>query len=68
LTIADVAQYADFNREFVEAVRAAKKSGQTIDDVANNWKVPERFLKAGYAQPQVGRLRSNVEVVWKELN
>jgi glyoxylase-like metal-dependent hydrolase (beta-lactamase superfamily II) len=68
VTMADVAQYAEFNRAFVDAVRAGKKAGQSIDDVANGWKVPEQFLKAGYAQPAVGRLRSNVEVVWKELN
>jgi glyoxylase-like metal-dependent hydrolase (beta-lactamase superfamily II) len=68
MTMADVKEYSDFNRAFVDAVRAAKKSGQTIDQVVNTWKVPERFLKAGYQQPQAARLRSNVEVVWKELN
>lgn len=68
MTMADVKEYADFNRAFVDAVRAAKKAGQTIDQVVNGWKVPERFLKSGYQQPQADRLRSNVEVVWKELN
>ena len=68
LTMADVKQYADFNRDFVEAVRAAKKAGRTIDDVVNTWKVPERFLSAGYTQPMPARLRANVEVVWKETN
>lgn len=68
VTMADVAQYAEFNRALLDAVRAGKKAGQSIDEVANSWKVPEQFLKAGFAQPAVGRLRSNVEVVWKELN
>jgi glyoxylase-like metal-dependent hydrolase (beta-lactamase superfamily II) len=67
LTMADLKTYSDFNRAFVDAVRAAKKAGQTIDDVANTWKVPERFLKEGYAQPMPMRLRTNVEVVWNEL-
>jgi cyclase len=67
LAMADLKEYAEFNREFVEAVRAAKKAGRSIDDVVNTWKVPERFLKAGYTQPMPNRLRSNVEVVWKEL-
>lgn len=68
--------YADFTREFVQAVQAAKKAGQTIDDVVNGWKVPERFLKEGYMtpdeyqrlarQPMTARLRTNVEVVWNE--
>lgn len=68
LTTADIQTYSDFIRDFVSTVRAAKKAGQSIDDVANSWKVPERFLKEGYAQPQVARIKSNVEVVWKELN
>lgn len=66
MTMADVKEYADFNREFVNAVRAAKKAGQTIDD-AINWKVPERFLKSGYTQPMPMALRSNAQVVWNEL-
>ncbi len=68
VTIADVKEYAEFNRAFVEAARAARSSGQTIEAFANSWKVPQRFLDAGYAQPQIGRLRSNAEVAWKELN
>jgi glyoxylase-like metal-dependent hydrolase (beta-lactamase superfamily II) len=68
LAIADVKMYSEFIREFVGAVRAAKKAGQSIDDVITAWKVPERFTAAGYAQPVPARLRSNVEVIWKELN
>jgi cyclase len=68
LTIADVKEYSEFNRAFVDAVRAAKSSGQTIEAFASSWKVPQRFLDAGYAQPPVAGLRSNVEVAWKELN
>jgi cyclase len=75
-TMADVKMYADFNREFVQAVQAAKKAGRTIDDVVNAWKMPERFLSDGYLtpeqyqrlarQPIAVRLRANVEVVWNE--
>jgi hypothetical protein len=36
--------------EFVTAVQAAKKAGQTIDDVIKTWKVPDRFK--GYAPAQ----------------
>ena len=68
LAIADVKTYSEFIREFVDAVRAAKKAGRSIDDVVNTWKVPERFTSAGYAQPMPARLRPNVEVIWKELN
>jgi glyoxylase-like metal-dependent hydrolase (beta-lactamase superfamily II) len=68
LTMADVKMYSDFNRAFVDAARAAKKAGQSIDEFANSWKVPEAFLKAGYTQPAVTRVKSNAEVVWKETN
>jgi glyoxylase-like metal-dependent hydrolase (beta-lactamase superfamily II) len=67
LTMADVKVYADFNRAFLEHVRAAKKGGQTMQQ-ALDWKVPERFLKNGYTQPMPDGLRSNAEVVWKEIN
>jgi hypothetical protein len=69
LTSADIQTYSEFIRDFVASVRAAKKSGQSIDDVANSWKMPERFLKDGYAQnTPVNRVKPNVEVLWKELN
>ena len=68
VTSADVLMYSEFVRDFVDAVRAARKAGRSIDDVANSWKVPERFLKAGYLQPMPARIKSNVEVVWRELN
>jgi cyclase len=66
LTMADVKEYADYIRAFVEHVRAAKKAGQTVEQ-AINWKVPERFLKNGYTQPMPDALRSNVQVVWDEI-
>ena len=68
VTIADVQMYSEFIRDFVAAVRAAKKAGQSIDEVANSWKLPERYVQAGYLQPQPARVKPNVEVLWKELN
>jgi cyclase len=65
MTIADVKDYADFNRAFVDDVRAAKKAGRTVDEVATSWKVPERFK--GYAQPPPERLKVNAQVVWNEI-
>jgi cyclase len=66
MTMADIQEYADYNREFVEHVRATKKAGKTVDDAAN-WTVPERFRKNGYAQPMPMALMSNAQVVWNEL-
>jgi glyoxylase-like metal-dependent hydrolase (beta-lactamase superfamily II) len=64
MTMADLKEYGEFNRDFVQAVQAAKKAGRTVDDVVNTWKVPERFK--GYTQPMPDRLRQNVEMVWSE--
>jgi glyoxylase-like metal-dependent hydrolase (beta-lactamase superfamily II) len=68
LAMSDVKMYADFNRAFVDAVRAAKKAGQSVEDVVTTWKVPERFVEWGApAQPAADRLRFNAQVVWDEL-
>jgi hypothetical protein len=74
LTMADLKMYTAFIYDFIAAVQAAKKAGRSIDDVASTWKMPERFLEAGYTQPPPGtsgqgtaRLRVNVEIVWNEL-
>lgn len=73
LTMADLKMYTDFNREFVEAVKAAKQAGTTIDAVVTTWKVPARYLDAGYSQPSgdtgqsPSRVRMNAEVIWNEL-
>jgi glyoxylase-like metal-dependent hydrolase (beta-lactamase superfamily II) len=65
MTIADLREYAEFNREFATAVREGKKAGRSIDEIAKGWTIPAKY--AGYAQPQAPRLRSNVEVVYGEI-
>ncbi|NUR55896.1 MAG: MBL fold metallo-hydrolase [Acidobacteria bacterium] len=73
LTMDDLKMYIDFNRGFVETVRAAKKAGKTLDEVASTWRVPARFLDAGYSQPagdtgqSPSRVRMNAELIWNEL-
>ena len=65
MTVKDLSEYADFNREFREFVRAGKKAGQSIEQIAAAWKNPGRF--AGYAAPDAARLRANVEVVYNAI-
>jgi len=65
MTMSDLKEYADFNKEFLAAVRAAKKAGKSADDVANSWKIPAKYT--GYAAPQPARLKSNVEVIFNEI-
>jgi glyoxylase-like metal-dependent hydrolase (beta-lactamase superfamily II) len=66
MTWPDLKEYADFNREFLSDVRAAKSAGKTVDEVASTWKIPAKYT--GYATPMPDRLRSNVQVVYDELN
>jgi hypothetical protein len=65
MTMSDLKEYADFNRDFLMAVQEGKKSGKSVDDIANSWKIPAKY--AGYAAPAATRLRANVQVVFDEL-
>lgn len=65
MTLADLREYAEFNRDFATAVREGKKAGRSVDEIAKSWTIPERYK--GYGQPQAARLRVNVEVVYNEI-
>jgi glyoxylase-like metal-dependent hydrolase (beta-lactamase superfamily II) len=64
MTMNDLREYAEFLTEFVAAVQAGKKAGQTVDQIAESWKIPAKFT--GYAAPDAARVKANVEVVFKE--
>ena len=64
MTPADLREYAEFNRDFLNAVREAKKNGRGVDEIVKSWKMPERYK--GYAEPVAARLQANVENVFKE--
>ena len=68
VTTADVRMYSEFIRDFVAHVRTGKKAGQSIDEVVKAWTLPDRYVQAGYLQTPPARVKSNVEVLWKELN
>jgi glyoxylase-like metal-dependent hydrolase (beta-lactamase superfamily II) len=65
MTMADLRDYAEFNRDFANAVREGKKAGRSIDDIAKGWTIPAKYT--GYGQPQAARVRTNVEVVYNEI-
>jgi cyclase len=65
MTVADLREYAQFNRDFANGVRTAKAAGQSADEVAKAWKIPAKY--AGYATPIPVRLLQNVQVVFDEL-
>ena len=67
MTMNDLREYADFIGDFVNAVQAGKKAGQTVDQIAESWKIPEKYVglrrAAGDAaqSERAGRLRWKVE-------
>ena len=65
MTVKDLSEYAAFNREFRDYVRAGKKAGQSIDQIVESWKMPANYT--GYTAPQPTRLRANVEVIYNEI-
>ena len=65
MTMNDLRDYAEFNRDFLKAVQEGKKAGKSVDDVANSWTIPAKYT--GYTAPQPARLKSNVQVVFDEL-
>lgn len=65
MTVADLREYAQFNKDFLADMRAAKAAGKSVDDVAGSWTMPAKY--AGYAAVQPPRLKSNVQVIYDEL-
>jgi glyoxylase-like metal-dependent hydrolase (beta-lactamase superfamily II) len=67
MTMDDLNEYAEFNREFAAFVQAGKKAGQSPSEIADSWKTPEKYK--GYAATigsdgkPVPRLLTNVEVI-----
>ena len=65
MTVAELREYAQFNRDFANDVRAGKAAGRSADEVAKAWTIPAKY--AGYATPNPVRLLQNVQVVFDEL-
>jgi glyoxylase-like metal-dependent hydrolase (beta-lactamase superfamily II) len=65
MTPADLKEYVEFNRDFLNYVREAKKAGKSVDEAARTYKIPERF--AGYRAPQPDSVKNNIEVIYGEV-
>ena len=61
----ELQEYATFNREFADAMRAAKKGGKSVEEVVKTWKQDPKYQ--GYAEVQEARLRSNAQVIFDEI-
>ncbi len=64
MTMADLREYSEFNKDFMRAVQEAKKAGKTVDEVAGSWTIPAKYM--GYAPPAAPRLKANVQIVFDE--
>ncbi len=62
MTWDDLAEYADFNRDFLASVRASYEAGRTIEEATASLALPERY--AAYDMEQAP---ANVEAIYNEL-
>ncbi len=62
ITWDDLAEYAEFNRDFLASVRASFEAGRSVGEAAANLDLPGRY--AGY---DMARARANVEAIYDEL-
>ena len=65
MTWDDLREFAEFNRDFLNAVREGKKAGKTVDEIASAWTIPSKYT--GYAAPQPNRLRASIEATYREI-
>ena len=61
---ADLAEYAQFNKDFLADVQAALKAGKSPDEIATSWKINDKYK--GYSI-QDTRLKQNVTAIANEL-
>ena len=70
MTWADLAEYAQFNKDFLAAVQAGLKAGQSPDDIAAAWQVPDKYKGYSFDKTKpadTNRLKQNVAAVAGEL-
>lgn len=61
-TLEDLKEFADFNRDFVAAVREAAKAGKTAEAAAESLALPDRYKAYG-----MNRLKDNVATIYQEI-
>ena len=64
MTVAELREYAQFNKDFAAFVRAGAQAGKSVDAIAAEYTVPAKY--AGYTAAEA-RVKSNVQVVVNEL-
>jgi glyoxylase-like metal-dependent hydrolase (beta-lactamase superfamily II) len=65
MTVADLREYAQFNRDFLAEVRTAVKAGKSVDEIAAAWKINDaKYKNYTIAEP---RLKTNIQVITNEI-
>jgi glyoxylase-like metal-dependent hydrolase (beta-lactamase superfamily II) len=64
MTMKDVEEYAQFNREFRDAAVSGFNHGLGVSEVADAWKLPDKYR--GYTAPP-DRVKANVRAIFSEL-
>ena len=67
-TWADLKEYGDFNQDLVDWMRAGLKAGKTPEQLAAEWKLPEKYK--GYSatvSQMMGGLVGRIQLLQKEL-
>jgi glyoxylase-like metal-dependent hydrolase (beta-lactamase superfamily II) len=64
MTWADLAEYAQFNKDFLADVQAGVKAGKTPDEIAASWKIADKYKGYTIADP---RLKQNITAIAGEL-
>jgi glyoxylase-like metal-dependent hydrolase (beta-lactamase superfamily II) len=65
MTMEDIKVHSEFLRDFVAAVREAKRAGKTVDEAAKTWVKPSKY--AQYATPQAAQVRTPAQMLYDEL-
>ena len=65
MTWSDLAEWAEFNRDFLEAVRSGHAAGRTVEEIGTSWTMPAKY--AGYDAPNMAGVTRNIQVIVDEL-
>ncbi len=61
---AEMKEFAEFVREFVTTIQAAKTAGKTSDEAAAAWSTPAKYK--GYAPANADRAKAYAAVIYSE--
>ena len=65
MTWDDLAEWAAFNRDFLQVVRDGRAQGRSVDDIAAAWSLPAQY--SHYDEPNATSVRRNVQVIADEI-